>query len=285
MPHPRCDYHVLLVFHMIESGSPGSRNRRITLQVLDPMAFRSGRKERQQIVDAAGHLLMHCGWLSRIVGEGDDPNDYLPRRAMWVQCAQHLSASSATTITILNAWTLVLGLRLNPWFSPYRNAASTTFIHKAYWLFDLALQDRLDWKLLFSFLRMEVYFLDRPMNQNMDVELSGELSVSEQIRDTHPPVNRRIDLRVKGFVALLSQENADDGPQHVVRPIDPSTRLSLDDIAFKTHTEDFTIDIKSEDFIKTTVRPLIQHGRWDLPATPAELERRASTIPRIGGVQ
>jgi hypothetical protein len=134
----------------------------------------------------------------------------------WAECAQQVVGENTNTFTFLNAWALAMALHLNPAF---RVSQSPDFFMQAQRLFDLALQHLLDWKLLLKFLRCKRYVLTanepdpkgKPEAKRKARRGSGiQFADGEEGIDALPPLNRRFDLRVRGFDALLAQQRAQD---------------------------------------------------------------------------
>lgn len=68
--------------------------------------------------------------------------------SLWVDCAQDVEGGD--TLGIPSAFALALGLILNPAFRI--DDAESTFQNEAQFIFEAALVDRLDWRLLYAFL-------------------------------------------------------------------------------------------------------------------------------------
>jgi hypothetical protein len=270
--HPSAAYHVLFVYTM----DPGDV---VIARILDPQAWQTSPEDREAIHIYAHDLLNDRDWWRNIIPHTDDGNDSDPAalrhigdESYWVDCAQETDGHSTNTFTILNAWALAMGLELNPAF---RIDQHSDFYGRAQRIFDLALRDQLDWKLLLAFFRCMDY-VRRPGAQNPQ----NDDAVAED--DAMPPRNRRFDLRVRGFDALLARQRAQDAEAPGVRDhaeiehANNATTLQLGD--GRPHQEVFVPDDQPEDFRNNVVIPVVRHGGWRLGSSLQQVRALANPI-------
>jgi hypothetical protein len=278
LEHPRGDHHVLLVFRI-----PATKN--ITLQVLDAMAWKTTKEHRQTIHNAALQVLIESDWGRNVFPSVKTLIARFPKQSQWIDCAQHDDQRRVDTFTILNGLALAMGLELNETFNV--SDGPTTFHDQAHLIFESAMTDRLDWKLLYAFLISTKYIkqqrsISRSKDKGKDkAKASPAKASSPTVGDTMlPPLNRRFDLRVRSYLKLLDRrlpqdEPPDDGPIIARKTTDiqlcaDQTELRLG--AGQPHDNDFNSDEWSEDFRRGVVIGAVRRGRWRISSTREQLE-------------
>jgi hypothetical protein len=255
--NPQGHHHVLLVFRL-------DVNKSITLHVLDPMAWRATREDRLAIHESARQLLIESTWWRTSFDSMEDMLGQFPETSYWVDCAQEVERYELDMFTVLNAWSLAMGIELVPAFS--LNEASPRFCAQAQILFDLALRNQLHWKLLCAFLISHDYA--RLLEQDYNPEEAAR----------SPPQNRRFDLRVRSTQHLVTRQRAQDGVASATRkPSDIQLAANETVLVLGTglpHTNDFLRDTMRPYHYEDIARPYALEGQWRLNSTEEEMEER-----------
>ncbi|CAO2654568.1 Nn.00g113010.m01.CDS01 [Neocucurbitaria sp. VM-36] len=252
------NHHVLLVAQILPDGQ-------ITLRIMDPIAWRSTRADRDQFNQQARQLLASREWWRDSYDSSENMERHLPEAIEWVPCAQHTVREQSVTYTVLNAWAIAFGLVPNSAFRLSRNK-SATFFTRAQRLFDSALEDGLSWKMLLAFLRCT-----RFVKRKGEGDTSGDESL--------PPQDRRFDQRVRGFRSSLERrENQDNTPDDASGEEDSGFVIIAVGIVLEegiTHTETFASDDWEEEKLED-LAALVRHGSWTLTFTQEELRGRVN---------
>jgi hypothetical protein len=298
LEHPKGTHHILLVVQL-------KPNTSFTLHVLDPMAWRTTREDRQAIHDNTHEILSDQNWGRNVFKSVELMTAQFPDHSYWIDCAQNTVRDEANTFTILNAWALAMGLELNPAFSI--DKFSSNFTLEAQWIFDLALHDRLDWKLLYAFLTSKGYVKHPSQSTDDGKSKSGvpgkgkgkgkgkakgvlvrggfiqsddsdESDDDVEQNDILPPQNRRFDLRMRSYVQLVAQQQAQEIASSTIRremdiySAGEETNIKL--ASGQAHTDLFPSDTWLPEFSDTVVRMLVGEGGWRLASTQEQLQER-----------
>ncbi|KAJ4368013.1 hypothetical protein N0V83_006368 [Neocucurbitaria cava] len=252
-------HHVLLVLQLQPEFAG------ITVRILDPMAWKSTLAERDKFVELALALLEDGEWWQETYESLTELNHDLPDAFEWVPCAQHTASEQSVVFTVLHAWAVALGLELDPAFRLGRDE-SVSFFTRAQRLFDLALRDHLDWKILLAFFRCTGF-----------VETGDE--EAENSDESLPPHDRRFDQRVRGFQSSLErQENPDVTLGDASFGADFSFVISTVEVVLEqgvAHTKTFASDDWDEAKLED-LASLVQDGSWSLADTQEQLIERVS---------
>jgi hypothetical protein len=258
--HPRERHHVLLVFRL-------DLQRRITLHVLDPMAWRATAKDRQDIHENARKLLTSSDWWRTSFTTAQFMLQNFPTTSQWIDCAQGLDRYELDMFTILNAWALALGLELLPAFNI--EAYSITFSNQAQIIFELARENQLDWRILHAFL----------FSQNYATRPSSEDEIPDDPVDENllPLRNRRFDLRERSTEQLATRQRAEDEADSAGRKaidIEYATQETALILGTGTaHTGKFPLDGIGTDLREESASLYVVAGKWRLTSTEEEIRR------------
>jgi hypothetical protein len=260
LSHPRERHHVLLVFRL-------DLQSRVTLHVLDPMAWQATAQDRRDIHENARQLLTESDWWLPSFTTAQFMLQNFPQTSQWIDCAQGLDRYELDMFTILNAWALALGLELLPAFNI--EAHPVTFSNQAQIIFDLARGNQLDWKILYAFLVSHNYATSPSSADDTDDE-----PVKESLR---PLRNRRFDLRVRSTEQLVTRQRAQDEAGSAGRKaidIDYITRETAMILGTgTTHTDDFPLDAMGTYFREEFASRYVVTGKWRLTSTEEEIRR------------
>ncbi|KAF2032494.1 hypothetical protein EK21DRAFT_60679 [Setomelanomma holmii] len=282
--HPKREYHVLLLFHLNEA-------RKITLRVLDPMAWQTDLVGRSEIYNRAQQLLIDRQWWRNVFATEVELRAAFPESGKWVPCAQESETAEANALTILNVWALAMNMELNVSFAVPNEAKRVEFFTQAGWLFDRALHDLLDWKLLLAFLQSMKYIVfrdgdqaDESFNSLFDErpeDIEAEAGPA-RVNANLPPRNRRFDLKKRGFALLVAQQIGHDGNEPSPRTqADIELSANTSDVRLKDglpHTALFHRDGFSADFRQEVLPILVGLGKWTLSDTQDELQARFKEV-------
>ncbi|KAF2659148.1 hypothetical protein K491DRAFT_675845 [Lophiostoma macrostomum CBS 122681] len=119
------------------------------LHAIDSSRITLGKTDREEILETIKELLQRTRWN---VGS----NAPRPESVRWLSGAQQSEEWQAGYYTILNAWSVLLGFRANPNFSPSKPG----FFQMAAVLVRLTLGQFTDWKLLWAFLLCHGFIMD-----------------------------------------------------------------------------------------------------------------------------
>jgi hypothetical protein len=262
--HPRGDHHVLLVFRL-------SAYRNITLHVLDAMAWQTTKEHRQAIHEAALQLLIDSKWWRHTFTSIDNMTAQFPQHSLWINCAQHDVQSKVDTLTILNGLALALGLELDETYNEHDGPA--TFHDQAQLIFESALNNRLDWKLLYAFL-ISAKYVKQP--KALAAEGPGVTNTHHMDKAMLPPQNRRFNLRVRSYHDLVTQQRTRDRDSSVTRKaMDMKFAADQTKLLLRTgqaHDIDFPSDEWPADFLQTVAREVTLRGAWKLSSTKEQVE-------------
>jgi hypothetical protein len=232
-------------------------DKQIDLRVLDPMTWRTTLAIRTSIFERARDLLSNSGWWQHVFDTSDQMANSFPDDAEWVPAAQVTTADASFTYTILNAWALAMGLAPDPSFMPSLRAHESFFI-QAQQMFDLALQDRLTWKLLLAFFRCTKF-----VKAVEDSKEDGEAKL--------PDKSRRFDLRKRSFRDLMARQTAADTKTKGKKIDLKLMTLGLED--GKRHRQTFASDSQRK-LDMYDVATMVWEGEWDFEDTAEDLRRR-----------
>lgn len=187
---------------------------RITIHVLDPRESSSNREVRDEIFAVASGWDVLQRWVPGLGLDRDDISTALPDSIQWVNSPAALDEIEAFSITILNAWTLAMGLSLNPNWPRFTNGdttpsvdpafSRTNFFLEAERLFKLSRSGLdLNWKSVYDFLKKHHFIVG-----------SDEPSVNRRFDFTTIPPGTLQQKQVKNhqdyFNRLKSQRSAAD---------------------------------------------------------------------------
>jgi len=225
-------------------------DKHITLEVLDPMTWRSMLSSRKAIDEHIRETLRSSTWWRHVFDSLDQMEENLPEATMWVSAAQVTTGDGSFTYTVLNAWALAMGLAPNPSFTPSAHGHESFFI-RAQQIFDLALQDTLNWRVLLAFFRC-TGFVKPSEGSGNDEEANL------------PHLSRRFDLCNRSFQKLIARERAADAAAEG-RKIDMElVALSLEDGA--RYDQAFAADSLSE-LERTNLTSIVRDGQWNFRMT------------------
>lgn len=168
-------------------------------------------------------------------------------------------------MAILGAFALALGLILDPAF---RIEDAEADLHdEAQLIFDAALADRLDWKLLYAFLSSNRF--TRGAIQSPEGEVA--------LRAAHlPPDNRNFYFRVRPFSRLIAPQRASDAATTTKRrEYDIQTDIINANVALDpgvAHSNDFPSDSWTEEFCEGIAREVVHRRNWTLSSTEDDVK-------------
>jgi hypothetical protein len=134
-------------------------------------------------------LLIERHWWRGTFDSAEDLTAHFPHVSHWENCPQHDQQREVDTYTILNALALALGPEIN---QAFYGDDLRDFFRKAQLVFEAALNDQLDWRLLPGFLVGHGY--------------TTQLGAEEDPESVLPPLNRCFDLRMRPFHLLVRVE-------------------------------------------------------------------------------
>ncbi|KAH6882138.1 hypothetical protein BKA58DRAFT_350775 [Alternaria rosae] len=232
-------------------------DKHITLEVLDPLTWQATLSSRKGVDEHIRETLRNSTWWRHVYDSLDHMEGNLPEATMWVPAAQVTTADGSFTYTVLNAWALAMGLVPNPSFTPSAHGHESFFI-RAQQIFDLALQDTLNWRILLAFFRCTGFV--KP----------GEGGENDEEANL-PHLSRRFDLCNCSFQKLITrQATADTGAEGKKIDMELVT-LGLED---KTrHDVAFAADsLEKRD--RKHMAFMVRYGQWNFADTEKKLERR-----------
>ena len=234
-------------------GARLDSNRNMSLKIVNPMAWKATREDRKAIYQAARQLLLASEWWRHAFDSAEDMEKAMPESAEWVPCAQAPIKEASYIYTVLNGWALAMGLEPNPAFTPSEQYHEAFFI-QAQWLFDLAYQDALNWKLVFAFFRW-TRFVKWP--EEMYFELL--------------PKRKRFDQVRRSFQDLCAREAKHSAKERNQKVDVDYLQLKLE--AGLAHDEAFAWDALT-DVEQGQVVHLVRRGQWSLRDTADQLCER-----------
>ncbi|EUC42995.1 hypothetical protein COCMIDRAFT_102053 [Bipolaris oryzae ATCC 44560] len=219
-------------------------DKRIRVLVLYPLFWRSSRSHRDNINQNLRRWILTSESSEQITED-------LLMDTEWVPCAQATNHEASSTYTILNAWTLAMGLEPNPAFTPNHYGNEAFFI-QAEGVFHLALENALTWKLLLSFLRCTGF-----VKQAVTIEVDDD----EEEDVNLPAMDRRFDLRKRPFDTLIADQTKADKTFPAKNIETKQTPVQLEDGIF--HSETPSSDSLSTEQLNELMS-LVREGRWRL---------------------
>ncbi|KAI4917253.1 hypothetical protein J4E90_003760 [Alternaria incomplexa] len=232
-------------------------DKHITLEVLDPMTWRSTLSTRKAIDEHIRETLRSSTWWRHVFDSLDQMEKNLPEATMWVPAAQVTTGDGSFTYTVLNAWALAMGLAPNPSFTPSAHGHESFFI-RAQQIFDLALQDKLNWRVLLAFFCCTGFVKPDEGSEN-DEEANL------------PHLSRRFDLRNRSFQKLISRQTAADAAAEGKKINMELVTLGLED--GMRHDVAFAADSLSE-LERTILTSIVRNGQWNFADTEEKLKKR-----------
>ncbi|KAI4938867.1 uncharacterized protein J4E92_000148 [Alternaria infectoria] len=164
---------------------------------------------------------------------------------MWIT-----TGDGSFTYTVLNAWALAMGLAPNPSFTPSAHGHESFFI-RAQQIFDLALQDTLNWRVLLAFFRCTGFVKPSEGSEN-DEEANL------------PHLSRRFDLCNRSFQNLIARQTAADAAAEGKKIDMELVTLGLED--GMRHDQAFAADSLSE-LERTNLTSIVRDGQWNFKRT------------------
>ncbi|KAI4671648.1 uncharacterized protein J4E78_000144 [Alternaria triticimaculans] len=232
-------------------------DKHITLKVLDPMTWRSTLSSRKAIDEHIRETLRSSTWWRHVFDSLDQMEENLPEATMWVPAAQVTTGDGSFTYTVLNAWALTMGLAPNPSFTPSAHGHESFFI-RAQQIFDLALQDTLNWRVLLAFFRCTGFV--KP----------SEGSENDEEADL-PHLSRRFDLCNRSFQKLIARQTAADAAAEGKKIDMELVTLGLEH--GMRHDVAFAADSLSE-LERTNLTSIVRDSRWNFADTKKKLKKR-----------
>jgi hypothetical protein len=214
--------------------------------------------------------LIERNWWRGTFDSAEDLTAHFPQVSHWENCTQHDQQPEVDTYAILNALALASGLEINHTF--YSDDLRD-FFHKAQLVFEAALNDQLDWRLLRGFLVGHGYTIQPGAEEDPESVL--------------PPLNRCFDLRMRPFHFLVRGEREQDEVLTARRTAE-DIRLAGKEIYLAIgrgvlHTEDLPSDTWPADFRCDTVRRIAMQGTWSIhDSEEAVLENLWISFPEEG---
>ena len=221
-------------------------DKHITLEVLDPMTWRSTLSSRKAIDEHIRETLRSSTWWRHVFDSLDQMEENLPKATMWVPAAQVTTGDGSFTYTVLNAWALAMGLALNPSFTLSAHGHESFFI-RAQQIFDLALQDTLNWRVLLACFRCTGFVKPSEGSEN-DEEANL------------PDLSRRFDLCNRSFQKLIARQTAADAAAEGKKIDIELVTLGLED--GMRHDLAFAADSLSE-LEQTNLTSIVRDGQWN----------------------
>ncbi|KAI8942285.1 hypothetical protein NX059_000364 [Plenodomus lindquistii] len=245
MAHPEDSDHFVLII----VGNKG-------LYVMDPLAWRSTPEARNNMYGRVLEALDITSWWQSLAYRSvEDMRAQLPQTLNWVPCPQTTGSSESLTLAVLAAWALALDLPLNVNFRP-RGPAFFGLVNE---VFQMALNDTLNWKVLTSFLRETGFVIAGEPTK--DGSKSGHVD---------PEPDRRFDLSKRPFKDLVNAQKVLDDAEKMDKVV---LLVELNGTGVP-HTNTFASDGLSGEELRS-LEPLInQSNGWDLQATWPELQER-----------
>lgn len=232
-------------------------DKHITLEVLDPLMWQATLSSRKGVDEYIRETLRNSTWWRHVYDSLDHMEGNLPEATMWVPAAQVATADGSFTYTVLNAWALAMGLAPNPSFTPSAHGHESFFI-RAQQIFDLALKDMLNWRVLLAFFRCTGFV--KP----------GEGGENDEDANL-PHLSRRFDLCNRSFQKLIARQlTADAGAEGKKIDMELVT-LGLEDGT--RHDVAFAADSLGKRDRKH-MASMARYGQWNFADTEKKLKRR-----------
>ncbi|KAI4652632.1 uncharacterized protein J4E79_008939 [Alternaria viburni] len=232
-------------------------DKHITLEVLDPMTWRSTLSSRKAIDELIRETLRSSTWWRHVFDSLDQMEENLPEATMWVPAAQVTTGDGSFTYTVLNAWALAMGLAPSPSFTSSAHGHESFFI-RAQQIFDLALQDKLNWRVLLAFFRCTGFV--KPSEGSEDDEEANL-----------PHLSRRFDLCNRSFQKLTARQTAADAAAEGKKIDMELVTLGLED--GMRHDQAFAADSLSE-LERTNLTSIVRDAQWNFADTEEKLKKR-----------
>ncbi|KAF2871720.1 hypothetical protein BDV95DRAFT_607134 [Massariosphaeria phaeospora] len=134
---------ILLVMRFDRDGLPA-------ISVLDSMPWVLEDDTRDLVFGIAWNILRSSGWWRETHRTIDDFERDKPATATWSRCAVQVNDWLCGFLVILNAWSLALGLTVNP---DFKADLSGNFLEELQMIVQLARAGLADWSLIYAFLR------------------------------------------------------------------------------------------------------------------------------------
>ncbi|XP_014557301.1 hypothetical protein COCVIDRAFT_97548 [Bipolaris victoriae FI3] len=228
--------------HLLVVAQIRQPDQRIRVRVLYPLLWRSSRSHRDKINQNLKRWILASE-------SSKQTTEHLVMDTEWVPCAQATTQEASSTYTVLNAWALVMGLELNPAFTPDRHSYEAFFI-QAEGIFHLALENALTWKLLLSFFRCTGFVkpaVTTEANDDEDADL--------------PAKDRRFDLRKRHFDILIADQTKTDETFPAKKIETKQIPVQLEDGIL--HSETPSSESLSNEELNELI-PLVREGGWSL---------------------
>ncbi|KAI4682346.1 uncharacterized protein J4E88_005236 [Alternaria novae-zelandiae] len=232
-------------------------DKHITLEVLDPMTWRSTLSSRKAIDEHIRETLRSSTWWRHVFDSLDQMEENLPEATMWLPAAQVTTGDGSFIYAVLNAWALAMGLAPNPSFTSSAHGHESFFI-RAQQIFDLDLQDTLNWRVLLAFFRCTGFVKPSEGSEN-DEEANL------------PRLSSRFDLGNRSFQKLIARHTAADAAAEGKKIDMELVTLGLED--GMRHDLAFAADSLSE-LERTNLTSIVRDGQWNFADTEEKLKKR-----------
>jgi hypothetical protein len=147
---------VLLLAQFDDQGRP-------TISILDSLFYHYDKESREGLFQLAWRVLCRSSWWRGFFADKKAFDRVKPTSATWVQVARQPTTNECGYFTILNAWSLALGLELNP---DVRLRWTDSFFQEMQDVIHLVRLGYADWELIFAFLRCHDFVRDGVVPEN-----------------------------------------------------------------------------------------------------------------------
>jgi hypothetical protein len=246
------NHYVLIIIRIGEDGRP-------EFWVMDSKAYYLGLEGRRTVHDTLNRLLEHSHWQYFWTAA---ETDYHPRHTTWLPSAHQPSDDECGYYTILNAWSLALGLQPNPDAHPDWD---DLFFRDLQDVLHLARIGRADWRLIYSFLRCRDFVREGYVPRDRQFEATTEVRNEEQI-------NTVVDnMAVYDQVHQMEQGDLSWQGLRNVNTLDlpPEGRRHNDTAAFSS--DRWNLEARH------TAKELARKGKLDLSHSASQLDKIAKT--------
>ncbi|KAH9874345.1 hypothetical protein IAQ61_003534 [Plenodomus lingam] len=257
MGHAGNSNHFVLLIVQVQE------DRRITLQVMDPLTWRSTRQARDDLFNDVRRVLSETQWWKKAYESQEEMRKNLPAELSWSPSVQHPEAIESLTLVVLSAWTLALGLSPDPNF----RLDNESFFSRAHAVFQMVLNDTMNWKVLVSFLRCIGFVRSSKQGQG-DTGRGPSL----EYRHIDPSRSHRFDLSKHSFERLMEVQTLADAVEERLATVPVPVRVETG----VAHTRDFPSDHLPEEHLVKLKELIRRPGGWNLTETWPQLKQRLS---------
>ncbi|UPX19089.1 uncharacterized protein EKO05_0009363 [Ascochyta rabiei] len=255
---PHQNYHVILIVLQNDVAKP-------ELRILDPMAWRSKRAERATLVTHANELILRQDSRPGVASEKEGQEGDAPLSVTWAPCAQGANEEDASTFTILNAWAIAMGLRVDSAFTPDQHGGEN-FFTRAQWLFDIARRDSLDWKLLLAFFKCTRF-------------IEAKEPAGDEVDHVLPPLDRRFRQSRRSFERAIKEQKEADDAELAGPNADTTSCLAVETGTGIAHSALFPAD-ETPDKLLSDPPPFANPAHWQLAEIAARLVEQSNRFNR-----